>query len=76
MEKPAGRQPGVSFIFVTVMLAVIGFGVLIPVLPELIVRLRNQGEASRNIGCSKSRLSYLHKVAIEMLKESWRYHSR
>jgi len=39
MEKSSPRQPGVGFIFITVTLSVIGFGLLIPVLPALIVQL-------------------------------------
>lgn len=37
--KPA-RQPALGFIFVTVVLAVLGFGLLIPVLPELVRNFR------------------------------------
>ncbi len=44
MESP--RQPGVGFIFITVMLSVVGFGLLIPVLPKLIVDLQGEGIAS------------------------------
>jgi DHA1 family tetracycline resistance protein-like MFS transporter len=39
MDKAAPRQPGVGFIFITLVLAVIGFGLLIPVLPALVVQL-------------------------------------
>ncbi|HTL67508.1 MAG TPA: TCR/Tet family MFS transporter [Lacunisphaera sp.] len=39
METTSPRQPGVGFIFVTLVLAVVGFGLLIPVLPGLIVQL-------------------------------------
>src|SRR5882672_3322325 len=38
MEKTAARKPAVGFIFVTLTLAIIGFGLLIPVLPKLIVQ--------------------------------------
>jgi len=37
--KP-GRKPALGFIFVTVVLAVLGFGLLIPVLPELVRKFR------------------------------------
>jgi DHA1 family tetracycline resistance protein-like MFS transporter len=43
MDKASPRQAGVGFIFVTLVLAVIGFGLLIPVLPKLVVEL-NGGE--------------------------------
>jgi MFS transporter, DHA1 family, tetracycline resistance protein len=38
-ESPAHR-PALSFIFVTLLLAVVGFGLLIPVLPKLVVQFR------------------------------------
>ena len=40
MTQPPPRKPAVGFIFITVMLAVIGFGLLIPVLPKLVVQLQ------------------------------------
>ncbi len=46
MEKPSGRQPGVGFIFITLVLAFVGFGLLIPVLPKLVVQLRGGDLAS------------------------------
>ena len=36
MSSAPTRQPAVSFIFVTLVLAVVGFGLLIPVLPALV----------------------------------------
>jgi DHA1 family tetracycline resistance protein-like MFS transporter len=36
MTASNARQPGVGFIFVTLVLAIVGFGLLIPVLPELV----------------------------------------
>lgn len=36
----AAREPATKFIFLTLVLAVIGFGLLIPVLPKLIVEFR------------------------------------
>jgi len=36
MEPVSQRQPAVGFIFVTLVLAVVGFGLLIPVLPALV----------------------------------------
>lgn len=40
MHKASDRQPGVGFIFVTLVLAIVGFGLLIPVLPKLIVQFQ------------------------------------
>ncbi len=40
VTAPAGRQPALGFIFVTVVLTVLGFGLLIPVLPELVKEFR------------------------------------
>jgi DHA1 family tetracycline resistance protein-like MFS transporter len=40
MTASTTRQPGVGFIFVTLVLAIVGFGLLIPVLPRLIVEFR------------------------------------
>ena len=46
MSKSNPRPPGVGFIFVTVALSVIGFGLLIPVLPKLVVSLQGDGVAT------------------------------
>jgi len=46
MSNPSARKPAVSFIFVTVALSVVGFGLLIPVLPKLVVQLQGEGIAS------------------------------
>ena len=46
MESPAQRKPAVSFIFVTLVLAVVGFGLLIPVLPALVVQFKGGDIAS------------------------------
>ena len=40
MSTSAPRQPAVGFIFVTLALAIVGFGLLIPVLPKLIVQFK------------------------------------
>lgn len=40
MSSPSPRQPAVGFIFVTLALSIMGFGLLIPVLPKLIVQFR------------------------------------
>jgi DHA1 family tetracycline resistance protein-like MFS transporter len=41
---PAGRKPALGFIFVTLMLDVLGFGLLIPVGPKLVESLLNGGQ--------------------------------
>ncbi len=38
MSTSSARQPAVGFIFVTLALSIVGFGLLIPVLPKLIVQ--------------------------------------
>jgi RNA polymerase sigma factor (sigma-70 family) len=43
---------------------------------ELFVNGCNQGEAAERLGCSKSRLSFLHKESIEILNEAWAYQAR
>ena len=43
---------------------------------QIYVHGRSQGEAANRVGCSKSRLSYLHKEAIEILKDAWEYQAR
>ena len=40
MDQPAARKPAIGFIFVTLVLAIVGFGLLIPVLPRLIVEFK------------------------------------
>jgi DHA1 family tetracycline resistance protein-like MFS transporter len=42
---PQGRRGALSFIFVTLLLDVLGFGVLIPVAPRLVEELDAKGEA-------------------------------
>ena len=38
MSNLSARKPAISFIFVTLVLSIVGFGLLIPVLPKLIVQ--------------------------------------
>ena len=40
MDTPAARKPAIGFILVTLTLAIVGFGLLIPVLPRLIVQFK------------------------------------
>jgi len=47
MSAPTpSRKPALGFIFVTVVLAVLGFGLLIPVLPELVKQFKGGNVAS------------------------------
>ncbi len=46
MNASSTRQPGVGFIFVTLVLSIVGFGLLIPVLPKLIVHFKGGDIAS------------------------------
>ena len=49
MSSPSVRKPAVGFIFITVVLAIVGFGRLIPVLPRLIVQMRGNDEAAGSV---------------------------
>jgi DHA1 family tetracycline resistance protein-like MFS transporter len=40
MSSSSARAPAVPFIFVTLVLAIVGMGLLIPVLPKLVVQMR------------------------------------
>lgn len=46
MNSESARQPAVGFIFVTLVLAIVGLGLLIPVLPRLIVQFQGGDLAS------------------------------
>lgn len=46
MTTTPGRAPALSFIFVTMVLAIMGMGLLIPVLPQLIVKMQGGNETS------------------------------
>jgi DHA1 family tetracycline resistance protein-like MFS transporter len=46
MTTTPARAPAVGFIFVTLVLAIVGFGLLIPVLPKLIVQFQGGDIAS------------------------------
>ncbi len=43
---------------------------------QIYIHDRSQGEAAAQVGCSKSRLSYLHKESIELLKDAWAHQAR
>lgn len=46
MTSTPARTPALSFIFVTMVLAIMGMGLLIPVLPQLIVKMQGNNETS------------------------------
>jgi MFS transporter, DHA1 family, tetracycline resistance protein len=46
MAPIPSRKPALSFIFVTLLLAMVGFGLLVPVLPKLVVEFRGGDLAS------------------------------
>jgi len=46
MNTTQGRAPAMGFIFVTMVLAIMGMGLLIPVLPKLVVEMRGGNETS------------------------------
>ena len=57
----SNRTPALSFIFVTLLLDVIGFGIIIPVMPDLIVEL------SGRTGSTDELLSYASKIGGLMI---------
>jgi DHA1 family tetracycline resistance protein-like MFS transporter len=46
MSTPNARQPALVFIFITLLLSIMGFGLLIPVLPRLVVEFEGNDFAS------------------------------
>lgn len=46
MPSTPGRTPALSFIFITMVLAIMGMGLLIPVLPKLMVEMQGGDETS------------------------------
>lgn len=43
---------------------------------QIYIHDRTQGEAADRVGCSKSRLSYLHKESLDLLKDAWAHQAR
>jgi len=43
LSAPAGRAPAVSFIIVTVLLDMLGLGIIVPVLPSLVTSMYGEG---------------------------------
>ncbi|MBX3738282.1 MAG: TCR/Tet family MFS transporter [Candidatus Didemnitutus sp.] len=46
MTSTSARSPAISFIFITMVLAIMGMGLLIPVLPQLIVKMQGDNETA------------------------------
>jgi len=58
-DHPAGRKPALGFIFVTLLLDVLGFGLLIPVAPKLIRSLMGVGETAEGIAAAATMFGWL-----------------
>ena len=43
---------------------------------QIYIHGKSQSEAALAVGCSKSRLSYLHKEALEIINDAWEYQAR
>lgn len=72
--SPPGRQPAIGFIFVTMSLTVIGFGLLIPVLPGLITQFKGGDVAAAShvyglLVCSFSVLQFLGAPVLGALSD-------
>lgn len=57
----SNRSPAISFIFITLLLDVIGFGIIIPVMPDLIIELSGRS------GTPDELISYASKIGGWML---------
>ena len=55
----AARSPAIGFIFITLLLDVLGFGLLIPVAPKLIQSLMGVGESKDGIAAAATTFGYL-----------------
>ena len=49
MEAPAPRKPALGFIFVTLILMVLGFSIIIPVLPNLVTQFESGNVAEGSL---------------------------
>lgn len=69
MSSAQGRQPAVIFIFITLVLAVVGFGLLIPVLPKIVVQLQGGAvsEGSHTYGWIISSYALMQFVCAPIL---------
>ena len=43
---------------------------------QIYIHGKTQSEAAGSLGCSKSRLSYLHKEALDLINDAWNYRAR
>jgi RNA polymerase sigma factor (sigma-70 family) len=43
---------------------------------QIYIHGKTQSEAAEMMGCSKSRLSYLHKEALDLINDAWAYRAR
>ena len=69
MDAPAPRKPALGFIFVTLVLLVLGFGIIIPVLPMLIVKFQGGSisEGSSSFGWLVSVYALMQFTAAPIL---------
>jgi MFS transporter, DHA1 family, tetracycline resistance protein len=69
MEAPAPRKPALGFIFITLVLLVLGFGIIIPVLPQLTVEFHggNFAEGSSAYGWLVSIYALMQFIAAPIL---------
>jgi DHA1 family tetracycline resistance protein-like MFS transporter len=69
MTTSTGRQPALVFIFITMVLSVLGFGLLIPVLPGLVTEFRghNVAEGSHAYGVLVGVFALLQFVGAPIL---------
>jgi len=69
MDAPAKRKPALGFIFVTLVLLVLGFGIIIPVLPKLIVSFEGGSfaEGSSSYGWLVSVFAVMQFIASPVL---------
>jgi DHA1 family tetracycline resistance protein-like MFS transporter len=69
MAAPAPRKPALGFIFITLVLLVLGFGIIIPVLPMLIVKFQGGSiaEGSSSFGWLVSVYALMQFTAAPIL---------
>ena len=69
MDASAPRKPALGFIFITLVLLVLGFGIIIPVLPRLIVRFQggSYAEGSASYGLLLSAYAVMQFTAAPIL---------
>jgi DHA1 family tetracycline resistance protein-like MFS transporter len=69
MDPPAPRKPALAFIFITLVLLVLGFGIIIPVLPRLIVQFQggSYAKGSTSYGLLMSSFAVMQFIAAPIL---------